>query len=295
MSRFRLSWARQCGERKAKEHGFEAFPVNPFKIAEAEDIWVEAKRPDQVGVSGGIIFENAGVGIFHSSDIDNGGFQRFTVAHELGHYFLDGHPDEILKAGGIHISRAGFTQGDSSIELEADHFASGLLLPSRLVSKALTRGRVGLAGIERLCDHSECSLTASAIRAAECSPYPMAIIVSRGDTICYGFMSDGFKRLGKLTYPRKGAALPDSLTRRFNADPENVRIGQRDCAETTLSDWFDGSPRIRLDEEIVGLGSYGFTLSIFSSEDLPDDPDDEEEDEEAKLVESYTPRFARER
>lgn len=91
---------------------------------------VEPKHPDQVGVSGGIIFHGESVGIFYATNIKSEGFRRFTVAHELGYYFLEGHPEEILKTAPIHISRAGFTQGASSIELEADHFASGLLMPS---------------------------------------------------------------------------------------------------------------------------------------------------------------------
>ncbi len=48
MSRFRLAWARQCGERKAKEHGFTAFPVDPRRIAEDEDIHISPKRPDHL-------------------------------------------------------------------------------------------------------------------------------------------------------------------------------------------------------------------------------------------------------
>lgn len=291
MSKFRLSWARQCGERKAKEHGFEAFPIDPFMIASNEDIVVEPKSPDQVGVSGGIVFHQDSVGIFYATNIRSEGFQRFTVAHELGHYFLEGHPEEILKTAPLHVSRAGFTQGDSSIELEADHFASGLLLPSLLVSAALLRDRVGLQGIESLAEISRCSLTASAIRAAECSPYPMAVIVSRSDKVSYAFLSDGFKRLGHLSLLRKGSPLPVGTTRSFNAKPENVSAGARDCGQAALSDWFEGPVGVDLDEEVVGLGSYGYTLTVLSSEELPDPPD-EEEDEEAALVESYTPRFA---
>ncbi|MFN3943810.1 MAG: ImmA/IrrE family metallo-endopeptidase [Allosphingosinicella sp.] len=291
MSRFRLAWARQCGERKAKEHGFTAFPVDPRRIAEDEDIHISPKRPDQPGVSGGIIFSDIGVAIFHSTDIASAGFQRFTIAHELGHYFLEGHPEEIQKVAPVHVSRAGFTQGDSSIELEADHFASGLLMPTRLVRDALERGPVGFAGIEELADRSECSLTASAIRAAECSPYPMAIVVSRGERICYGFLSDGFRQLKPRAFPRKGDLLPDSVTREFNSEPANVAAGWRVTGETSLSDWFDGPSGIRLDEEVIGLGRYGFTLSVFSSEDLPEEPD-EEEDEEAALEERWRPRFA---
>jgi Zn-dependent peptidase ImmA (M78 family) len=283
--------ARQHGERVASEHGFDAFPVDPFAIAEQNDILVEAKAADKPGVSGGIIFQDGGVGIFYATDIKSLGYQRFTVAHELGHYFLEGHPEEIRKLAPFHVSRAGFTQGDTSIEIEADHFASGLLMPTRLVKKSLLGSVVGLSGIETLSERSECSLTAAAIRAAECSPYPMAIVVSRDDAVAYSFMSDGFKGLGHLAFLRKGSALPVSATRQFNAQPENVRTAQRDCGETTLADWFDGPAGIRLDEEIIGLGEYGFTLSVFSSDAMPDDPD-EGEDDDAGLIESYTPRFA---
>lgn len=291
MNKFRLNWARRCGEQKAAEFGFTSFPIDPFEIAEKVEIHVEAKPPDMEGVSGGIIFSGEEVGIFYSTSIASEGFQRFTVGHELGHYFLEGHPAEILKAAPIHISRAGFTQGGSSIEIEADHFASGLLLPTRLVTQVLRNGQIGLVGISELSDLSKCSLTACAIRAAECSPYPMAVVVSKGQHICYGFLSEGFKRLGNMTFPRKGAELPQSATLEFNADPQNVLMGQSVCQQTSLEHWFGGPAGFDLDEEVVGLGNYGFTLSIFSSEEMPDDFDGDDEDETA-LIESYTPKFA---
>lgn len=291
MRPLRAEWARKCGERKAKQCGFSRFPVDPFKIAEGENILVQAKKADQVGVSGGIIFSDEEVGIFYATNITSPGFQRFTVGHELGHYFLEGHPDEILKTGGLHASKAGFSQGDKAIEIEADHFSSGLLLPGHLVRKALGDGQVGLEGIQELAELSGCSLTASAIRAAECSPYPMAVVMSRADQICYGFLSDGFKQLRPRAFPRKGDLLPDSTTRQFNLDKDNIESGKRLVGETTLADWFDGPPGIMLDEEVLGLGAYGYTLTVFSSEDLPDEPD-EFEDEEASLIESYKPKFA---
>lgn len=290
MSRFRLSWARQCGERKAKERGYNAFPVDPFAIAEDEEIMVVPKKPDQVGVSGGIIFGDE-TAIFYATNIGSEGFQRFTIAHELGHYFLEGHPEEIQKLAPVHVSRAGFIQGANSIELEADHFASGLLLPAALVRKALDDERIGLEGIEVLGDQSKCSLTASAIRAAECAGYPMAIVMSQGDHVSYAFMSESFKRLGKLSVLRKGDLLPDTLTASFNRQPANIERGERACDAATLNDWFDGPRGVELDEQVLGLGSYGYTLTVLSGESLPVDEEDERE-EEARLVESYTPRFA---
>lgn len=291
MNRFRLEWARKSGELKAKEHGFTSFPIDPFSIAASEDIFVEPKKPDQAGVSGGIIFGDHGVGIFYATNITSSGFQRFTIGHELGHYFLDGHPEEIMKHASVHISRAGFTEGSNSIEIEADHFSSGLLMPTGLVRQSLDHNQVGLVGVERLALEAECSLTAAAIRAAECSPYPMAIVVSRGQRVCYSFLSDGFKQLKPRRYPRRNDLLPDTGTRAFNLDPLNVAQARRSTTETTLSEWFDGPTCSRLDEEIIGLGSYGFTLTVFSSEELPAEPD-EAEDEESALIESYKPRFA---
>ena len=71
--------------------------------------------------------------------IDNIGFQNFSVAHELGHYFLPGHIDAVLADGDVHESRAGFASGDR-YEMEADHFAATLLMP-RSVARRLPRGK----------------------------------------------------------------------------------------------------------------------------------------------------------
>ncbi|MEN8841215.1 MAG: ImmA/IrrE family metallo-endopeptidase [Octadecabacter sp.] len=293
MSKFRIQMARRQGERKAKEMGYDSFPVDPFAIAEAEDITIEPKNSDQVGVSGGIIFHNDNVGIFYATNIKSEGFRRFTVAHELGHYFLEGHPEEILKTAPIHISKAGFSQGTNSIELEADHFASGLLMPTKLVGKVIGSSKVGLDAIVALSLLAECSLTASAIRAAECCDYPMAVIVSSGDSIAYAFMSESFKKLDKLAFLRKGSPLPATTTMQFNKDVKNVAYARTTCGETSLAHWFSCNRRLALDEEVIGLGSYGYTLTVLSSEELVVDSDDAEHDEEEQLIESWTPKFAR--
>ena len=292
MSKFRLQMARRQGELKAREKGYDAFPVDPFAIAESEEIAVEPKASDQVGVSGGIIFHGDNVGIFYATNIKNDGFRRFTVAHELGHYFLEGHPEEIQKTAPIHISRAGFSQGSNSIELEADHFASGLLMPTKLVNQVIGESRIGLDGIITLCEMAKCSLTASAIRAAECSDYPLAVVVSSSEKVAYAFLSEHFKRLDKLTFLKKGAPLPSTHTLRFNRDPKNVSLARSVCGQTTLADWFSCKRRLELDEEVIGLGDYGFTLTVLSSDELAKDPDDEAYEEERSLEESWTPKFA---
>jgi hypothetical protein len=290
MAGFRLKMATQHGEKIAEEFGFNQFPVKPREIAKARDIAIEAKPAEVTGVSGAIIFAGDSATIIYSTEYGNEGFENFSIAHELGHWFLPGHPEEIIKGGGAHMSRASFTQ-NTSIELEADHFASGLLLPSYLTRKLLSNNQIGLDGILKLSEQAHCSITAAAIRTAECSAYPAAIIVSKGDEISYAFTSLSFKNLGKLTFLRKGSPLPLGATRKFNADAANVSRAERAVGETDLATWFEGSNKVLLDEEIIGLGKYGYTLTVLTSESLPENPSNDE-DEDSELEESWTPRFA---
>lgn len=290
MPSFQLKMATQLGEKIAADFGFTSFPVKPFEIAEKKEIPVEAKPPEVKGISGAMIFAGGEARIIYSRDLNNRGFENFSVSHEIGHYYLPGHPEEIQRQGGTHLSRANFTEA-SSIELEADHFASGLLMPSRLTQRFLDAQQVGLDGVLALAEAAECSRTAAAIRTAECSSYPIAIIVSREEQIAYAFLSDGFKQLGKLAWLKKGTPLPASLTGRFNSNPSNILRAEKACGETHLGDWFGGPKGIVLDEEVLGLGSYGFTLTILSSESQLSSPD-EEEDEDAELERSWTPKFA---
>ena len=290
MAAFRLKMATQLGEKIATEHGFSCLPIDPMIIAKSKNIGVVCKPPDVEGVSGAFILTNNECTIIYSSTLGNAGFERFSIAHELGHYFLAGHPEEIIAKGGMHVSRANFTEA-SSIEIEADHFASGLLLPAKLTKDFLDSSQLGLDGIVALAKEAGCSITAAAIRAAECSSRPISVVVSRANAVSYAFTSDNFKSLGNLSFLRKGMHLPNTATKRFNADPSNITAAKQLCDETDLNVWFDGSRHVKLDEEVIGLGKYGFTLTVLSGESLPEDPL-EDDDSEESLVENWKPKFA---
>lgn len=294
MASFRLKMATQTGEQLARDEGFTSLPVRPLVIADRKDLHVEKKPPGMKGVSGALIFMEPKPLLIYSSEHQNPGFENFSIAHELGHYCLPDHPDQILQSGGQHFSRAGFSEGSLSIELEADHFAAGLLMPDFLVRKLIEESEVGLEGIRELAGTAEVSLTAAAIRVAQCARFPICIIVSEGATARYAFASENFKDLGRNIFLPKGASLPDtSTTAVFNALTSNVASGRQATGECRLRDWFDTDRNPALDEQVVGLGSYGLTLTVLSSDELAVDTDPDEEDEEAALEESWTPRFAR--
>lgn len=294
MAGFRPQMATQTGEQVARDEGFTALPVKPLVIAERKDLLVEKKPPGMKGISGALIFMEPKPLLIYSSEHQNTGFENFSIAHELGHYCLPGHPDQILQDGGQHFSRAGFCEGALSIELEADHFAAGLLMPGFLVRKLIRDSEVGLESIRELAESAEVSLTAAAIRVAQCARFPICIVVSEGSAVRYAFPSDSFRDLGKNIFLRKGDDLPgNSTTARFNELASNVATGRQATGECHLRDWFATDRNPALDEQVVGLGSYGLTLTVLSSDALANDPDQDEDDDEAALEESWTPKFAR--
>jgi hypothetical protein len=123
---FRLKMAKQRAEVLLRDEGITTLPVDPFAIAVSRDIEVRPKPDTAGGVSGMLLRHGDFFGILYATHIGSDGFQRFSIAHELGHFFLDGHIDHILPRDGVHTSHAGFVSADP-YELEADQFAAGLL------------------------------------------------------------------------------------------------------------------------------------------------------------------------
>ncbi len=136
MSRpFRLMIARRGAEALLREKGITSLPVDPFALAAGRDIAVEGKPEAHDGVSAMLLRHGNSFGIVYATHIPNEGFQRFSVSHELGHHFLEGHIGQLLKTG-VHVSRAGFVTA-APYELEADHFAAGLLMPETAFRKEM--------------------------------------------------------------------------------------------------------------------------------------------------------------
>lgn len=278
-------------ERLLKELGIVSLPVDPLKIAEALGISLMAMPANAGGASGMLLHVNGQFGIGYPTHIESEGFKRFSIAHEIGHYRLPGHIDAVVGVNGRHLSKAGFV-ADDRYEREADHFASALLMPTEPFTRELRRSGDGLAAVERLATICCTSLEATAIRYASCTRDPVAIIRSNGQAIDYAFMSPALRDFPDLDWIRRGTPLAaDTVTSRFNAISKGIGQVRRDSGSSALQDWFGGPHRQTVSEEVIGLGSYGKTLTILTGMEAPDEKDDDEGED--KLEEVWTPRFRR--
>lgn len=281
--------AGQAAEQLIKGMNITTLPVDPFAIAQDRDIDVIAKPAADEGVSGMLIRYGNDFAIAYATHIDNEPFQRFSVSHELGHYFLPGHVEAVINETGIHESRAG-SNSNNKYEIEADQFAASFLMPRHLFFPELRRAGEGISAIMHMATLCKTSLHATAIRYTQCTRDPVAIVVSTGNTIDHCFMSTSLKSLNGIDWIRKRDALPrNTPTFIFNQNVENVRNANSTDGTSSLQDWFGGRYNIEVSEDVIGLGSYGKTLTVLYDIDVPDEG--EEDDDDESLIKSWQPRF----
>lgn len=275
-------------DRLLRELGIDSLPIDPFEIASRLDIELSPFPSSKGGASGMLVHVNGEFCICYPTHVDNEGFKNFSVGHEIGHYRLPGHLDAVLDQTGKHFSHACYQSGDC-YEKEADQFAASLLMPTELFLEAAMRAGEGLKAIETLADICRTSLEATANRYAATSRDPVAVVLSQGRTIVYAVMSDPLKDFSGLDWIRKGTPLPpESLTADFNSDKDNVENAVRDEGTSTLQEWFNTQHKQEIVEEVIGLGSYGKTLTVLSGMEPPDELEDDDDWEEL-----LTPRFRR--
>ena len=283
------AFASLAAEQIVKGLGILALPIDPRKIATDRGIVVVPKSIEEKGTSGMLIRYGSDFAIAYATHYQNEGFENFSIGHELGHYYLRGHVDAVIKGdSGTHVSRAGFNSGDR-YEAEADRFSAGLLMPKHLFVPAMRYAGKGLAAIEVLKNLCKTSLHATAIRYVQFSREPVAIIISKGGVIDHCFMSAALKNIDGIDWVRKHEVVPrDTPTFAFNSVLSNIEQSLRIEEKTNLQIWFGGRRDIEISEDVIGLGRYGKTLTVLYDMDIPE-PEDEEDEE--NLHDSWVPRF----
>jgi Zn-dependent peptidase ImmA (M78 family) len=140
----RTKHARRQARRLCQSNGVTAFPVPVERIVKALGVKVQFAPFD--GDLSGMAYIKDGVPIIGINSLHHPNRQRFTMAHELAHIQL--HRDRL--ANEVHVDKGTLRRdslsasGLDDTEIEANAFASELLMPEELLQAALAGRTIDL-------------------------------------------------------------------------------------------------------------------------------------------------------
>lgn len=158
---------------------------------------------------------------------------RFTLAHELGHYFIDNHRIGLQK--GLLHPHGSISHGSSNhkIEREADYFASCLLMPEERFVKDCVKRKFSFSIIEELAQKYVVSLTACAIRFADVGNHPILIVYCENNKVLWKWSSKDFPY---WNLAKKNGVIPeDTLVGEYFKTSK----GEKRTEQIWAADWFD--------------------------------------------------------
>lgn len=186
---------------------------------------------------------------------------RFTIAHELGHFYIDDHR-KLLRSGKI-----GYTctterfQAEKELELQADYFATGLLMPSRILSPIINKtSQPKLSIIKEVATRFQVSLTSMMLRWVKMSHFPCGVFsVNPDGTIAWGWLSDSLIEINS-SWKHDRIASKDAIKFMTSSLFEKYEEG---TGKGFLSDWVS-TPHDKLSvEESYCIMPYFHSLLVF--------------------------------
>ncbi len=116
---------------------------------------------------------------------------KFTIAHEIGHFYLPWHNFDIFKCSTKDISSF---KSHNILENEANTFASELLVPIDELVKDINNKNISMTLIKNLAQKYGVSLTSLAIKAIKNTDDNTAVVFTQDGKIKWSFPSKTFKR-----------------------------------------------------------------------------------------------------
>ena len=247
-----------------------AIPVNDIAFAlDIRKIRIEAL----IGCEGALITcTNKSRGEIVVKDTPSLQRQRFTIAHELGHFLNDGHRpivDEKDGGGSFLCDKSDLRMQERKSgkslskyqrqELEANFFASELLMPAYKLRSYL-RLSPSLEHVLDIAAALNVSKEAAANRYVKTHDHPIAIVFSKNNTIRYIAKPESFPR----TFVWNGQSLPHEVG--------NAKAGLSNIEDHDTDVWLKAPETPSLDLQTLGqTNGHQMTLLI-----LPETDDDED-------------------
>lgn len=132
--------ARARAGQLLEEYGIERIPTPLTRIARKLGIQIDYTPLDDA--LSGMAFIKDGKKFVWVNSLHHPNRQRFTLSHEIGHHVLHGE----MLANGVHVDKgilrrdATSAEGTAIEEIEANNFASELLMPEKLLRAIVDDG-----------------------------------------------------------------------------------------------------------------------------------------------------------
>ncbi|WP_312309211.1 hypothetical protein [Stenotrophomonas indicatrix] len=138
-----------------------------------------------------------------------------------------------------------------------------------------------MAAVLSLANACNTSLVAAAIRYTEIGHVASGVVQCLNGRVEFCAIHPLQAHVGwARPLPRNSKPPTHSATARLSADVLSVRGAQEDSESLEASEWFSGAKSgIYLNEEVIGLGRFGRTLTLLTIEDGCLDEDEEETQE----------------
>ncbi len=184
----------QTPEERAKSLIEEYGILNPGKLDLEELSFAEnlvVKETGSDNFMGMINYRNNFGIISISSRITEPGAKRFTLAHELGHFFNE----KDFNKNSLHNCNAPdihFFKTKKQLENEANKFAGELLLYKPWFGEYINKRKINMELIKDISGYFDVSLTSAAIRYASIGKYPAAVILSSNGKVKWSCINEYF-------------------------------------------------------------------------------------------------------
>lgn len=130
---YTYSYIEEKAEEVLLENGFFSIGFDVKKLAKKLNVEVLPKKLDD-DVAGLFVRINGKPIISYNQNQKNKSRERFTIAHELGHFLLHSNkPIFIDKNPKVMFRNNASSSGEQLQEKEANHFAAALLMPKKLI------------------------------------------------------------------------------------------------------------------------------------------------------------------
>lgn len=246
--------------------------LNLEEIANAEYLIVQDKELNNC--LGKIHFNTEFGLITLNKNITDEGTRRFTLAHEMGHFFNEKFiikNEELNRKNEKEGNRKNFNLNECSSgdilyfksamvkEREANGFAAELLMHKPWFGNFVKKRELDFELIKETAGHFNVSLTAAAIRYTEIGTYPAAVIMSTDGKVKWSAVSEYFpvKYIPKGYFVKKESAAFDFFNNKtVQTEADMIR------AYTWFAEDYNCKEDLYLYEQNVVMKNYNSVLTL---------------------------------